>query len=543
MSSPPDPPTSTLLELSAQWQNPSDVTTVLMIIGAEVVQKALAQCTGSASTYYTPVCFSFGWVAFAYTALMSVLGDGRLLPAPDHPVKVFNLETGYVRENKHWVVGRVLRDHERVLGRDYRLSGNGVRIAVFEAVEVKGKGGWGWMHWFGLAVMLGQLGIAAVPIGLYGDWGIMLITAAGTGLALWFGSLAQWRVEKFPNRQRSRGVYALTSGNGARDIMVIKGMGRCLDLEEWATTDTPRNGGPWEKELVTRRSGGGFLPRWGAERERGENAEAAARALRTREGSMVWRSKDYVRGVPVGFVYTFLVCVAQSVLWLLLLITVAALKSNTWFLVAVGALGMFQNGLVAAWERRPEDRGLYLVRKDVILTKKVMDGLMDLEAQHGCGAALLPEFFPGKMKPEEEEWWKGNRDPYDDERFKQQLSRGPPRSRYIFSTSREKSNLERAEEMRRFGGVEKSVQDSFPVVASEPSISLFHGPPSSTTAAPSPKQGPTPHLAVPKQSFNAGKQAVSRFQPGLAPIPDNSALTTPREMNNSFHRRESPDWS
>jgi hypothetical protein len=50
---------------------------------------------------------------------------------------------------------------------------------------------------------------------------------------------------------------------------------------------------------------------------------------------------------------TFVVCVAQSVLWLLLLITVAALKSNTWFLVAVGALEIFQNGFVVAKRFQP----------------------------------------------------------------------------------------------------------------------------------------------------------------------------------------------
>jgi hypothetical protein len=138
--------------------------------------------------------------------------------------------------------------------------------------------------------------------------------------------------------------------------------------------------------------------------------------------------------------------------------------------VAVGALEIFQNGLVvAAWERRPEDRGLALVRKDVTLTKKVMDVLMDLEAQHGCGAALLPEFFPGKMKPEEQEWWKSNHYPYDDERYKKLLSRGPPRSRYISNVPRERTDLESPEiKEKEPVTIEKSAPEYFPVPPKPP---------------------------------------------------------------------------
>lgn len=99
----------TLEQLRQQWINPSDVSTILMIIGGDVVQNAFAQGTAK---LYTPVCFSFGCVAYAFIALVNILGESLLLPRPDCPVKVFNLEPGYSRENKNWVVGRVLRDLE-----------------------------------------------------------------------------------------------------------------------------------------------------------------------------------------------------------------------------------------------------------------------------------------------------------------------------------------------------------------------------------------------------------------------------------------------
>jgi hypothetical protein len=44
-------------EFSAQWTNPGDVFSVLLILGGDVVARALAQLAGSK---VTPVAFSFG---------------------------------------------------------------------------------------------------------------------------------------------------------------------------------------------------------------------------------------------------------------------------------------------------------------------------------------------------------------------------------------------------------------------------------------------------------------------------------------------------
>lgn len=125
---------STQQQLAGQWANPSDVLSVLLIIGGDIVQKALAQASGG---HFTPVCFSFGWVAYSLNALISIIGDGRLLPEPDHPVKVFNLKNGYVRENKNWVIGRVLRDNTMQLNKNRPLRGNGIRISVYDASDAE----------------------------------------------------------------------------------------------------------------------------------------------------------------------------------------------------------------------------------------------------------------------------------------------------------------------------------------------------------------------------------------------------------------------
>lgn len=48
--------------LRGQWTNPGDVFTILMIIGGEIVQVAIAQLCCGPIPSFTPVSFSFGWV-------------------------------------------------------------------------------------------------------------------------------------------------------------------------------------------------------------------------------------------------------------------------------------------------------------------------------------------------------------------------------------------------------------------------------------------------------------------------------------------------
>ena len=62
--------------------------------------KALAQLAGGCAIL-APVAFSFGWVAYSFNSLISVVGDGRLMLQPDFPTKASNVESGYNRENTH----------------------------------------------------------------------------------------------------------------------------------------------------------------------------------------------------------------------------------------------------------------------------------------------------------------------------------------------------------------------------------------------------------------------------------------------------------
>ena len=64
-------PETVMAYLAAQWENPNDILSILLLVGPDVVSKAIAQLAGRA---ITPVAFSFGWVAYAPAALLSSFG-------------------------------------------------------------------------------------------------------------------------------------------------------------------------------------------------------------------------------------------------------------------------------------------------------------------------------------------------------------------------------------------------------------------------------------------------------------------------------------
>ncbi|KAF7587827.1 hypothetical protein BBP40_006679 [Aspergillus hancockii] len=397
-------------QFDAQWVEPSDIFSVLLILGGDVVALALAAVAGGGPV--NPVAFSFGWVAYAVSAVVSAVGDNRLMySAPEVTLKVFNLRSGYQRENQSWLLGRFLktydfwmadevRQHLRYGPRrrpsrpDEEQSGESAsevgearttavaakenahpHVALCVAVyrwrddAVPGVPARDLVWWSGFAVSLVQLGVAAIPMGLYHDWSVFLATAAGTLLCYASASLPQWRQEKWHARPGRKDV-ALTLGNGAKHVVVVQGSsstGTGLDLEDLV--------GGWAPDLVSTR----------------------------------------------------IATTALAVLWIVLLITCTGIKVHTWYLLAVGGIGMLHNIIVAGVPRTPAALGLPIelagknVQKNgnslnnrlneketqaIFAEPKVMWTLIKLEQQYrGYGKALVPEFFPGKLRKWEDEWW------------------------------------------------------------------------------------------------------------------------------------------
>lgn len=91
---------------------------ILLLIGGDVVQKAVAQLTGGPNSSFTPVVFSFGWVTYAFNSVATAVGDGTFIPLPDYPGTFVNVGSKDRRENKSWVIGRLIRDLELKVERD-----------------------------------------------------------------------------------------------------------------------------------------------------------------------------------------------------------------------------------------------------------------------------------------------------------------------------------------------------------------------------------------------------------------------------------------
>lgn len=328
--------------LASQWQNPSDVLTVLLIIGGDVVQKALAQLSGG---YFVPVAFSFGWVSYSISALLVAFGEGTLMPSTPYPSVLINAQSGYARLNYSWILNRVLRGIESSLEPlDAALC-----VSVYRCEPYGRRNAYDLPWWSGILTMAIQLGISSIPIVIEHDWSTLLVTGTGTLLALVGGSLPQWRNEKWGGRYDDRGsTFCLTRGNGFQHVVVIQNEARgCLNLEHLAP---PRRTG-------------------------------------------------CSRGCKI-------MVMISAFLWILFLINVCGIRQNTWYLLIVGFMGMIQNVFVAAIPRQPSAMGLPLEFVDRIDGKKVMGVLMDTEIRFpSVGAALVQTFFPGKLRDHEQAFW------------------------------------------------------------------------------------------------------------------------------------------
>ncbi|KAI0865612.1 hypothetical protein F4860DRAFT_258739 [Xylaria cubensis] len=297
----------TVEELRRQWVNPSDILSLLLLVGGDIVQKAIAQLVGykirlpgqsNRNVSIAPVAFSFGWVAYAFLSLLSAVGEMRLMPPSDYSSLVVNCSNGFARETKSWVLGRLLRDHETRCPVDTRPVEDGgraesLRIDIFHLKPPKGPDR-DFVWWSGWVVMIVQIAVAIVPWVRFGDWGILLVTLSGSVFTIITCAIPQWTEEKWASRKlRKEKVICLTRGNGHQHIMVFIGVEGSWDLESLAT------------------------------------------------------------GISAPQPETRWLFVLLALLWTLLLISVSGLKEYAWFLVGIGSVGMLQNTFAAGTSREP----------------------------------------------------------------------------------------------------------------------------------------------------------------------------------------------
>ena len=307
------------------------------------------------------------------------------MPGVDTACTVINADSGQSRSNGSWILGRAMRDFDKWMGRpvEDKVKELKDRKWEFDKEQAKKQGrdpdevgypphsglvvsfwtfdqnrknelqkpGMDVLFWSGIVVVILQLGISAIPFGIYGNWGIFLVTACAILLCFLMGGQDQWRREKWACRQIEPGkkrTYILTRGNGAQHAIVIRCDGCGLNLEDLSA---------------------GF-----------DNLDPPSISLTTR-----------------------LLMVVFGVMWVVLLITSAALTDQSWFLIAVGGIGMLQNMFVAGWSRNPSAFGLPLKYDDVTGQPKVFKTLIDAEKYcPKAGRALVGTFFPGGLRDNEE---------------------------------------------------------------------------------------------------------------------------------------------
>ncbi|RBR18751.1 uncharacterized protein FIESC28_05892 [Fusarium coffeatum] len=307
---------SSTKDLAKQWANPGDILSILLLIGSDIVQKAITQLVGhklripGTKTHFhiAPVAFSFGWATYGFTNLVAAVGSMRLMPTTDCPSILVNSSNGFTRDNRSWVLGRILRDHEIHHMVDPRPISEGgraesIRIDVFHLNPVKSPT-CDMIWWLGWATLATQLVIVTIPGFLYGDWTILLIALVGICLVFITVALPQWNEEKWatPSLLTREKVTCLTRGNGYLHIMVFIGCSGSLDLERLATRmSTPRAGTRWISLLL-------------------------------------------------------------AILWICLLVSISALKEHTWFLIGIGGLGMLHNVLAAGISRDPAASNFHLTK-------------------------------------------------------------------------------------------------------------------------------------------------------------------------------------
>jgi len=223
---------------------------------------------------------------------------------------VIHGHSGQIRANNSWILGRLMRDYPTWMSKEVRRR---TQAAIAQSTQVpkppsvslcvgvyqpvarpkRGKPIWDKVAVSGLMFVILQLVLSAMPFFWAKNWLPFAITLIGTLLAWLPLAILPWTDEKWTCRKGPTAPFIITKGNGHQHAIVILGSSLGLHLEDLATSQRPVSG----------------------------------------------TVKLQVLGL--------------ATLWVLFLVasrSVGSSSSALW-LLAVGAVGMLQNILVAAWPR------------------------------------------------------------------------------------------------------------------------------------------------------------------------------------------------
>lgn len=392
-------------ELSSQWKNPGDILSLLLLIGGDIVQKAIAQLFGVyvqpttrwPRIYLTPVAFSFGWVGYAFTSITSVSGDKQLMPSADGHSIIINCSSGYGRVNRSWLLDRILRDHELEVEtrpgpeaaklNDSELKKNAglnehkplrisLRIDIFNLNDEPATPSIDHVWVFGWLTIAAQLGISIAPWVLYDDWAIFLITASGTLFALLTGSLRQWSLEKWPGRRlnESRSATAGTHEAGTKSAALSTAAAAVPSSISANASDIElgQAAGPYSRanNISATTEAPNLKPESDSPKEPKLKVVCLTRGNGHRHAMVLvgtgtaWDLETLATATSDSLPETPWCLLALAVAWVCLLISVSGLKAHSWFLILIGGLGMLQNVYASAAPRDPACVGLAIARRE-----------------------------------------------------------------------------------------------------------------------------------------------------------------------------------
>ncbi|KAI0722358.1 hypothetical protein C8T65DRAFT_137217 [Cerioporus squamosus] len=283
--------------------------------------------------------------------LVSLLARENAPPAHDWPSTLINVKTGYARTNRSATLEHLMQSHAS------KPTSRGLTLTFLYTSQVPGAPlpGNDVVGWSGIAMMLVQI-MGASLLGRVGaSHNVYQFVSAGMYLSM-LGSITLLYQRKKQLRsarivpENQREAVCITSGNGSTDAIVVVTEGGGAKLEDIAAARTSGLGTGGRVFVAV------LLTAW------------------------------------VGFLLVFT--------------QLSAL--DAWCVLGVCALGTAHATYLARTWRSGKGLGFKFAeeRRKVVHADKVMAALMKAEEiEEGVGLALLPVFFPGPLRPKEEEWW------------------------------------------------------------------------------------------------------------------------------------------
>ncbi|KAN0082519.1 hypothetical protein V8E55_008314 [Tylopilus felleus] len=182
------------------------------------------------------MAFSFGWVAYVFSNLITTLNGGTLMPQPEIPCLVVNANNRYEFVLSRWATDRhfkvkqivdAAQENDRRKDRNVnvpRRNKAGLCISVYSCSRPAGKPVHDFVYYSGFIIALLQLAISSIPFGISSDWVPFLLTFFGIKEKKWEAPLSKkWVI--------------LTRGNGAQHTIVINSEKGSMDFEALAALE------------------------------------------------------------------------------------------------------------------------------------------------------------------------------------------------------------------------------------------------------------------------------------------------------------------